>query len=500
MSRIAAVYDSKAKSPSTPLERMLEVFTSGVPVRLHRKIASGAAAIGIAGVPPAVGSSIQTDMESGMFVDGFVFHRDVENVRRFESTKELRRALETEGGDFFNSVEGEFAFVGLIDEPSGGLIVARDPLGIKPLYYATADESVFFASEVKALIPLTESIHIFPPGHYWTPRSGFARYWTPPAAISEDSDLRGSQERLEVAAASVQELLVEAIARRIPRTDQVGILLSGGIDSSVIAAGLSSVLKSTGKELVSFSVGVPGANDLTKARTVAEYVGCEHHQLECELDQILEALPTVIYELESFDLPLVRSAAINHFACELAREHDVEWIFVGEGGDELFAGYSYLKDLKDPDFLRRELLRLTLNGHRGGFQRVDRMNEAHGLEPLVPFADIDLFAYSMQLPVEYKIREEDGLEKWVLREAFSDALPPEVVWREKEKFFEGSGVADGISRLIERLPEKGRITPSLARELAEVGVRSPEEAYYYEIFREYFPANVVPLIGRTKHV
>ena len=441
-----------------------------------------------------------------MFVDGFVFRRDNETVERFDNAGELLTTLELKGCDFFNVAEGEFSFVGLPGGNLGPMVVARDPLGIKPLYYSAAGDSFFFASEIKALIPLGQPVHPFPPGHYWTPRSGFVRYRSPAAEIdrelrenSRDSDLGLT---LGDAAATVEELMTEAIARRLPCAERVGILLSGGIDSSVIAAGLSTVLKATGQELVSISIGIPGASDLLSSRTVAEHVGSEHHELECSLEQVFDVLPTVIYELESFDLPLVRSAAVNHLACELAKEYGVRWVYVGEGGDELFAGYPYLKELKDPDLLQRELLRLILTGYKGGFQRVDRMNEAQGLEPLLPFVDMDLLTYSMRLPAEYKIRGNDDLEKWVLREAFSDLLPPEIVWREKEKFFEGSGIGDRISSLVERATRNWEEATSLKKEASLLGVplRTLEEAYYYRIFREYFPASVVPLVGRTEHV
>ena len=361
------------------------------------------------------------------------------------------------------------------------LFLARDALGIKPLYYSKCDGWLYFASEAKALIPLRRKITEFPPGYWYRSGSGFHRYfdledWT--------AESLGGIEPLTAVRSSLETAVEERLVSDVP----VGVFLSGGVDSSIIA----SIMKKRVEDLHSFAVGMPGGPDLGFARSVADYLGTEHHERIFTEADMVKALPEIVYHLETFDFALVRSAIANYFVAELASRY-LKVVLAGEGADEVYSGYHYLKEISKAD-RPKELLRITAALHNLNLQRVDRMTMAHGLEARVPYLDLDHVRVAFRVPATLKQR--GGVEKWVLREAFDGALPKDVVWRTKEKFSRGAGSAG----VFEKIAGDEISDAAFEREREVDGglkLRSKEELYYYRVFKEFFPGSLIKSLGWT---
>ncbi len=366
----------------------------------------------------------------------------------------------------------------------GRLVLSRDPIGVAPLYHGlTADGALCFASEAKALLPITDHIEELPPG---TTFDGERLRVMPPLTrqlLSNDTP--------ETLARQLRLRLQEAIARVMGR-DTVGSWLSGGLDSSVMVA----LARPMVERLHTFAGGLAGAPDLAFAKDAAGHLQTRHHEIVLTLRDLLRVLPEVIASLESFDALLVRSSLVNHLVAKAAADH-VDAALSGEGGDELFAGYAYLKGLP-LGRLGEELADITGRLHNTALQRVDRSAARHGLTIHTCFLDPDVVALAFRIPSEYKIR--GGVEKWILRRAVDGLLPEAVVERPKAKFWEGAGVeslladhaeseiTDGDFRSERRLPN-GWI------------LDSKEELMYYRLFRERFgDLKDLEWMGRTKRL
>jgi asparagine synthase (glutamine-hydrolysing) len=248
-------------------------------------------------------------------------------------------------------------------------------------------------------------------------------------------------------------LVLEAAVRKWMVADvEVGSFLSGGLDSSIIAA---LAARAIDRPLKTFSVGTPGSPDLAAARAVAEHIGSDHHELTFTAEDLAEVLPHVIYHLESADIDLVRSALPTHFATTLARRH-VKAVLTGEGADELFAGYAYHHAYaRKPRALADELTRSLGAMHNINLQRVDRITMAQGLEARTPFLDRDLIDFAQSIPAAVKMKVDETtnatIEKWILRKACEDLLPAELVWRKKAQFDEGSGAVAALERALSQI-------------------------------------------------
>ena len=365
---------------------------------------------------------------------------------------------------------------------AAGLALTRDPLGVAPLYFARTDDgAVCFASEVKALLPISRNVHCLPPGHSHD-GTGLHAYFR----LAKQPDLASrphliAQELHHRLAAAVQECV---------NGGETGCWLSGGLDSSVMAA----LARPEVSRLHTFAAGLAGAADLEYARHVARFIRADHHEVIVSFDQMLAVLPTVIYHLESFDALLVRSSIINYIVGRGAADY-VPAVLSGEGGDELFAGYAYLKQL-GPAVLADELLDITQRLHNTALQRVDRCSAAHGLVAHVPFLAPEVVDYALRIPVEYKLR--NNVEKWILRRAMAGRLPSAVLRRTKAKFWEGAGVGDLLAQHAE-----SQVSDSDFRRQRRLDnglhVHTKEELMYYRIFHEHF-GDFADLgwMGRTK--
>ena len=341
-------------------------------------------------------------------------------------------------------LDGMFAFVLATRER---IIAARDPLGIKPLYMARVGGGLAFASELKAYdgLGLTE-IEAIPPGSLFDSVDGPRRWWrTPHGAAEAEPDLD-----VDAVASELRLVLEEAVAKWMTADVEVGSFLSGGLDSSIIAALAARIGP---RRLKTFAVGVEGSPDLAAARRVAEHIGSDHRERVFTAEEVVEALPHVIYHLESADVDLVRSAVPTHFAARLAAA-EVKAVLTGEGADELFAGYAYHHAYVDrPRELADELTRSLGTMHNINLQRVDRITMAESLEARTPFLDRELIDFAQSIPASLKLRRTDPeaaestgptTEKWILRKACADLLPHDLVWRKKAQFDEGSGAAAAL--------------------------------------------------------
>lgn len=367
-------------------------------------------------------------------------------------------------------LDGIFAFA--VYDAEKGLFLARDPLGIKPLYISDGGENIYFASEMKALVEVAPDFIEFPIGSYYQAGKGYKKYFSL-------SPVAESIETMDEAIEGINNYLKRAVQKRLVSDRPFGVYLSGGLDSSIIAA--LTVQDIPGID--SFAVGMEGSKDITHARLCADYLGTNHHEYIYDLDEMLEVLPQVIYHLESYDAALVRSSVANYFLARLACE-DAQVVFSGEGADELFCGYQYFQKLSEED-LHKELFDLMGTLHNTGLQRGDRMSMAYGVEARVPFLDMDFVRFAFTIPLSMKIGPENQ-EKWVLRKAFSDILPDEILYRKKNKFSVGAGSFLELSNVAEQTISD----EEFAREAITPGghrIKNKEELMYYRIFREYYP-------------
>lgn len=386
------------------------------------------------------------------------------------------------GPAFVAELDGPFA---LAMGTSEGVFLARDVVGKSPLYWGRRGEAVCFCSEIKGLLGWATDIAEFPPGHYYQPGSGVVCF----ATVAEQPPIDLSPEAV---AAELKARLVKSVRKRVGG-GEVGVWLSGGVDSATMAA----LARRQTSKLDTFVVGLPGAPDLKYARMVADHIGSRHHERVCSADELPTMLQEVIYHLESFDALLVRSSLPNYLAGRIASDH-VSAVLSGEGGDELFAGYHYLKELS-PDQIPEELIDITNRLHNTALQRVDRCSASHGLVARTGFLDRDVVDFALRIPAHMKVSDNgEKTGKWILRKAMAGLLPDEVLWRRKAKFWEGSGVGDLLAGYAEQTISDSEFAAERVVSDA-VPLRTKEELLYYRIFKAHFGDSVDPaLVGRTK--
>ena len=402
--------------------------------------------------------------------DGYFFF---DTKLRHDYGKIVAKAYVEKGRDFLNNLEGSFA---LAVTDGDFLLAARDPFGIKPLYYGRNKGIIYFASEMKELLEVTTDINIFPPGHCYIPGEGFQKF----TQDTVKTELFTNDP--EKAANTLRQSMIQAVEKRYLQNEHPGILLSGGLDSSVVAAAVAQCSES----MRTFAVGLEGSPDLEAASLVARHLGAKHYEHVYTKEEIMDVLSEVIYYLESFDAPLVQSAVANYFASKLAAAAGCRSVLCGEGADELFGGYHYVKTLESEEAMQKEFENIFFMGHAMGFQRVDRMNSAHCLESYIPFMDGEILELAAVTPLDWKIHGPEQVEKWILRRAFLDDLPEEIVWRRKAQFSHGTNcdtIMDELSanRIKEAEFEKAK------KENSHILLRTKEEYLYYSIFKEHFP-------------
>ncbi len=389
------------------------------------------------------------------------------------------------GYDFLHLLDGDFAFVVVNGDD---FIAGRDPLGVKPLYYGLDERGrVYFASEMKPIADQCKTFSTFPPGHYYTPGTGFVKYYRP-----EYEDYKKAVQPADLGL--IREKLTEATRKRLMSDVPIGVLLSGGLDSSLTSSIAARLLKEKGKTLHSFSIGLDqDAPDAKAARTVAEFLGTEHHEIHFTIEEGIEVLDQLIWHLETYDVTSVRASTPMYFLSKAITAEGIKVVLSGEGADEIFGGYLYFRNAPSTDDFQKETIERVQKLFTADLLRADKSTMAHGLEARVPFLDKAFLDAAMTIEGrEKQPKTYDGVEKYILRKAFDTSedpyLPQEVLWRQKEQFSDGVGYS-WIDTLIEYC--SGQVTDA---QLESAAARFPyntpttKEAYFYrDIFHKHFP-------------
>jgi len=362
------------------------------------------------------------------------------------------------------------------------LFAARDLLGIKTLFYGRKDQTLYLASELKSLVRVTDDIHEFPPGHYMDSDGKLIRFAELP---KEPPEVLHTE--LEQMVKDIREIIIRSIRNRVDFSVPTAGLLSGGMDSSVISYLANEFYREKlGNEarLKTFAVGVGESEDIQSARVMADHIQSDHHELVVDLDQILVVLPEVIYYLESFDPSLVRGSVSNYLISKYARELGIDLLLSGEGGDEIFCGYIYLKDFPPEELFGRQMECVGFL-HNNASLRLDRMNHCNSVRVVAPLISGELFRYTLAIPAEYKQKPvgNDKVEKWIFRKAFEPSLPAAITQRVKQEFSQGSGSAALLPDYFENVIGDDELAEAQAKYPL---VRSKEELYYFRIFTEHF--------------
>lgn len=389
------------------------------------------------------------------------------------------------GYNFCNLLDGMFAFV-VVD--GDDFIAGRDPLGVKPLYYGVDERGrIYFASEMKAIADHCKTFSTFPPGHYYTQKTGFVKYyrpqWEDASKAVEDVDfdaIRGS--------------LTQAVEKRLMSDVPVGVLLSGGLDSSLTSSIAARLLENSGKKLKSFSIGLDAnAPDAVAARKVAEFLGTEHHEVHFTIEEGIEILDKLIWHLETYDVTSIRASTPMYFLSKAIRETGVKVVLSGEGADEVFGGYLYFRNAPFAADFQKETIERVQKLFTADLLRADKSTMAHGLEARVPFLDKAFLELAIKIrPEEKQPKTYNGIEKYILRKAFDTPerpyLPDEVLWRQKEQFSDGVGYS-WIDTLIEYC--SAQVTDEEMESAAGrfvYNTPTTKEAYFYRtIFHKHFP-------------
>jgi asparagine synthase (glutamine-hydrolysing) len=391
------------------------------------------------------------------------------------------------GPECVKDLDGMYAFAIFDDDK---YMMARDPIGIKPLYYGYKNDSIYFSSELGAMsLAGLKEVHEFPAGHYYTPEEGFVEFYSTPEI--QDHILTDVEETNRI----IRKTFIEAVKKRLLADPEVpvGSFCSGGLDSSLVAAIAADEIP----HLHTFVVGMEDvkgdvSDDIKAARIAAKHIGSTHHELLFTEKDYYEALPIVIRKLESYDPSLVRCAVPCYFTCKLAADY-VTVVLTGEGADELFTGYHYMKHFPF-DKLNMEARRCVGNLHNINLQRADRMGMLFSLELRVPFLDEAMVDLSMKIPPELKIREHHGakIEKWILRKAFENTnyLPDDILWRYKVQYTQGAGCEDLGEKLAHQEMTEDEYK-KIKSENPKATINSREAAYYYKIFREFHPQDSI---------
>jgi len=410
-------------------------------------------------------------------------------------TESAFRLVLRHGSAALHDLRGMFALA--MAHADGRGAVARDPIGIKPLYWARLDDVTLFASELRAFDPEDQPfVEAFPPGYVWTPglpgtdvESGvMVRFADAVPVEVRPARLAPDEQWSEEDLGHIRDVLSDSVRRHMMSDVPVGVFLSGGLDSAIVAAEAVKVADERGERLPTFAVGTERSADLLAARAVAEYLGTDHHEIVPTAEDLESALDEAVTVIEHFDPALVRSAVPNLLLAREAVKH-VKVVLTGEGADELFAGYEYVhsEEFANPDALQAELVRSIETLHELNLQRCDRATMRYGLEARVPFLDATVMRETLAIPAEWKLKIHDRTEKQLLREAFDGMVPSDILWRGKEQFGDGSGAKDVLCKLVEK--EKAKQGAQDAEPpTVEHGwaLRSNEEIAYYRTWHHSF--------------
>lgn len=407
--------------------------------------------------------------------------------RSTSDSEAIVHLYEEYGYDICNMLHGIFAFV-VVDGDK--FIAGRDPIGVKPMYYGRlADGSICFASEMKAIEKECEDVAAFPPGHYYTPEDGFVQYFKP--AWFDDKVCNRPLE-LDV----LRDALIESTRKRLMADVPIGVLLSGGLDSSLTSAIAARLLAEQGKVLHSFSIGLDdNAPDAVAAKKVADFIGTKHHNIHFTVEQGIEIIDKLIWHLETYDVTSIRASTPMYFLSKAITDMGIKVVLSGEGSDEIFGGYLYFYNAPSLEEFQKETISRVQRLSTADCLRADKSTMAHGLEARVPFLDKHFLQVAMRIAPEHKMPiKGQKVEKEILRQAFDDKenpwLPDEILWRQKEQFSDGVGY-NWIDELMEYCSSQvSDEDMAKAAELFPHNTPDTKEAFFMRrIFHKHYPSD-----------
>ena len=412
-----------------------------------------------------------------------------------KSDCEVILALYTKyGPDFIDKMNGIFAFV-IYDSTNDEYFVARDHMGIIPLYIGWDSEKIFYvSSELKALEGVCNKIELFPPGHYFLSSNDdyikwYERDWR------EYDEVKNAKSEIKM----LRDSLEQAVRRQLMSDVPYGVLLSGGLDSSITSAVAKKYsemrIESNDKQpawwpqLHSFSVGLEGSPDLAAAKLVADHIGTIHHEIIFTIQEGLDAIKDVVYNLETYDITTVRASTPMYLMARVIKSMGIKMVLSGEGADEIFGGYLYFHKAPSPREFHEETVRKLDKLHMYDCLRANKSLAAWGIEGRVPFLDKEFMDVAMSLNPKDKMIKGERIEKWILRKAFEDYLPESIVWRQKEQFSDGVGYnwIDTLKKVVEDVISDKNMKEASSRFPFQTPT-TKEEYYYRSLFSEHFPS------------
>ena len=472
------------------------IYTGGSAILCHERLSI---------VDPESGKQplFSSDKKQVLAVNGEIYnHQDIR--RRYSGKYQFQTGSDCEvilalyrdkGIDFLEDLSGIFAFA-LYDAERDEFLIARDPIGVIPLYIGYDDDGkVYVASELKALEGQCDRYEPFLPGHYyWSREPGMKRYykrdWFSYDAVKDNA----------ASVTDIHEALEAAVKRQLMSDVPYGVLLSGGLDSSVISAIAEKFserrIEDDDKErawwprLHSFAVGLKGAPDLAKAKLVADYIGTVHHEINYTIQEGLDAIRDVIYFIETYDVTTVRASTPMYLLARVIKSMGIKMVLSGEGADEIFGGYLYFHKAPSPKAFHEETVRKLSKLYMYDCLRANKSLSAWGVEGRVPFLDKEFLDVAMRTNPEAKMCPGKTIEKRIVREAFANMLPDEVAWRQKEQFSDGVGYSwiDTLKKITSDQVSDEQMAHAAER-FPINPPRNKEEYYYRSIFAEHFPSD-----------
>lgn len=476
------------------------IYTGGSAILCHERLSI---------VDPESGKQplFSSDKKQVLAVNGEIYnHQDIR--RRYAGKYQFQTGSDCEvilalyrdkGIDFLEDLSGIFAFA-LYDAERDEFLIARDPIGVIPLYIGYDDDGkVYVASELKALEGQCDRYEPFLPGHYyWSREPGMKRYykrdWFSYDAVKDNA----------ASVTDIHEALEAAVKRQLMSDVPYGVLLSGGLDSSVISAIAEKFserrIEDDDKErawwprLHSFAVGLKGAPDLAKAKLVADYIGTVHHEINYTIQEGLDAIRDVIYFIETYDVTTVRASTPMYLLARVIKSMGIKMVLSGEGADEIFGGYLYFHKAPTPRAFHEETVRKLSKLYMYDCLRANKSLAAWGVEGRVPFLDKEFLDVAMRTNPAAKMCPGKTVEKRIVREAFADMLPEEVAWRQKEQFSDGVGYS--WIDTLKQMTAEAVSDDEMAHAHGRFPIHTPqnkEEYFYRSIFEEHFPSDSAAL-------
>lgn len=472
------------------------IYTGGSAILCHERLSI---------VDPESGKQplFSSDKKQVLAVNGEIYnHQDIR--RRYAGKYQFQTGSDCEvilalyrdkGIDFLEDLSGIFAFA-LYDAERDEFLIARDPIGVIPLYIGYDDDGkVYVASELKALEGQCDRYEPFLPGHYyWSREPGMKRYykrdWFSYDVVKDNA----------ASVTDIHDALEAAVKRQLMSDVPYGVLLSGGLDSSVISAIAEKFserrIEDDDKErawwprLHSFAVGLKGAPDLAKAKLVADYIGTVHHEINYTIQEGLDAIRDVIYFIETYDVTTVRASTPMYLLARVIKSMGIKMVLSGEGADEIFGGYLYFHKAPSPKAFHEETVRKLSKLYMYDCLRANKSLSAWGVEGRVPFLDKEFLDVAMRTNPEAKMCPGKTIEKRIVREAFANMLPDEVAWRQKEQFSDGVGYSwiDTLKKITSDQVSDEQMAHAAER-FPINPPRNKEEYYYRSIFAEHFPSD-----------